>query len=404
LEVEMVRSRGARCAGSLVASVLIVAAARATGQESRSGQPAGAGRVEGAPGVRRRLAQCSPPVIVTQPADAAIERGGSVTLTVVATGHAPLAYQWFRGVAEDTTTPIGTNAASLTTPPLDATTSYWVRVANACGQASSQAAVVTVSAPSAEEITFYLGPGNTVPLVMVRIRVGAPFAMGAPAGERGSNDYERPQHEVAIARDYYLGRYEVTQAQWQAVMGSNPSRFFGVGADYPVYDISWLDIAGPHGFLVRLNQALGTNRFRLPTEAEWEHAARAGTTAEFPFPVPADWGTGCESLPAAEPFMWWCGNAGNTTHPVGGRLPNQWGLFDMHGNVWEWVEDFWHDSYEGAPPADGSAWLEPAGWPRVLRGGSWKSEARACRSAQRYSYYPDSWGHGINGFRLAMTP
>ena len=400
----MVRAPAACCAGALAAGVLILAALPATGREGRSGQPAEVGSLEGVPPVRRRLAQCSSPIIVTQPADQTIQRGGNATLTVVATGSAPLAYRWHRGVAGDASTPVGTDAPSLTTPALEATTSYWVRVANGCGRADSQTAVVTVSTPSAEEITVYLGPGNTVPLVRVRIRGGMSFAMGAPAGERGSNPYEMPQHEVTIARDYYLGKYEVTQAQWQAVMGSNPSRFFGVGPDFPVYDVSWLDIAGPNGFLERLNAALGTTSFRLPTEAEWEHAARAGTTTEFPFPAPAGWDVGCEDFAAADPHMWWCGNAAYTAHPVGEKLPNPWGLHDMNGNVWEWVHDYWHDDYTGSPPTDGSAWLVPPGWPRVLRGGSWKGEARSCRSAQRYSYYPDTWGHGILGFRLAMSP
>jgi formylglycine-generating enzyme required for sulfatase activity len=367
--------------------------------------PGAAGGGEGAQDVRRRLTQCRAPVIVTQPVDVTIPSGEAATLTVVATGLAPLAFQWYRGESGDASAPVGTDSPSFTTPPFGATASYWARVSNACGQASSRTALVTVSGLPAQEITLYLGPGDTVPLVLVRIPGGTPFTMGAPAGERGSSAAEMPQHQVTIARDFYLGKYEVTQAQWQAVMGWNPSLYFGVGPDYPVYDVSWSAIAGQGGFIDRLNQALGTTAFRLPTEAEWEYAARAGTTTSFPFPAPADWDTECGSFPAAEPHMWWCGNGGPGTHPVGERLPNPWGLFDMSGNVWEWVQDCWHDDYAGDPPTDGNEWETSAAacWARVMRGGSWQGLASRCRPAQRHKYYPDQWGHGVNGFRLAMS-
>jgi formylglycine-generating enzyme required for sulfatase activity len=379
-------------------------ASRWTVAESPGGEgPDAASDGDGAQGVRRRLTRCSTPVVVTQPASQTISNGQAAELAVVATGSAPLSYQWYLGESGDTSAPVGTDAPSFTTPALDATTSYWVRISNACGHVSSLAAVVVVAGEPAQEITVYLGAGDTVPLVLVRIRGGTPFMMGAPSGERGSSSYEMPQHQVTIAYDFYLGRYEVTQEQWQAVMGWNPSRFYGVGADYPVYDVSWQDVASAGGYIDRLNQAQGTATFRLPTEAEWEYAARAGTATEFPFPAPAGWDTGCGGLPAAEPYMWWCGNAAATAHPVGGKLANPWGLFDMNGGVWEWVQDHWHDDYTASPPTDGSAWLAPAGWARVIRGGSWHGSASTCRSAQRYSYYPDSWGHGILGFRLAMS-
>jgi len=244
-------------------------------------------------------------------------------------------------------------------------------------------------------------PGN-VALELVRIAGGTPFMMGAPAGERGSISWERPQHRVTIARDFYLGRYEVTQGQWKAVMGTNPAHAYGVGFTFPVYYVSWDDIAGPGGFIEKLNQALGTTTFRLPTEAEWEYAARAGTTAEFSFPAPAAWDTNCGSFPAAEPHMWWCGvEPLSGPMEIGQTLPNPWGLFDVHGNAWEWVQDWFHSGYTDAP-ADGGAWVVPPGSLRVVRGGSWNAPASYCRSAARLPLKPDHKCFNL-GFRLAKS-
>jgi formylglycine-generating enzyme required for sulfatase activity len=335
-----------------------------------------------------------------QPADQTVPTGATATLVVGGEGTPPLAYQWFRGEAGTTSAPLAAGGRVLTTEPLAAAESFWVQVSNACGQVASRTAVIAVSA---SERVFYLGPDNTVPLVLVRVAAGTSFTMGSPPQERGRNADEGPAHSVTVARDFFLGRYEVTQAQWQAVTGWNPSRFYGEGPEYPVYDVSWIDITRPDGFLERLNRDHGTEKFRLPSEAEWEFAARGGTTTEFSFPLPANWDTECGSVPAADAFMWWCGNSDRHAHPVGLRAPNPIGLYDMHGNVWEWVEDAWHRDYAGDPPTDGGAWLLPLTVTRVLRGGSWGSWAGACRSARRYSYFPNTWGHGVLGFRLAMS-
>jgi formylglycine-generating enzyme required for sulfatase activity len=335
-----------------------------------------------------------------------VESGESVKLVVVANSLAEPTYQWYRGSSGETSDLIvGATGASYTTPALTTSASYWVRVSNACGQANSLAAVVTV-APLGP-IIVYLGPGNTVPLVLMRIVGGVPFMMGAPAGERASHSYEQPQHLVTIAQDYYLGKFEVTQAQWQAVMGSNPATGYGVGPDYPVYYVSWSDIAAAGGFIEKLNQHLtttgeaGAGKFRLPTEAEWEYAARAGTTERFSHGDVLECSDYCESCATHAQYMWWCANSGAVTHQKGEKLANLWGLFDMHGNVWEWVQDWWHETYTGAP-TDGNAWVVPSGSNRVIRGGSWDVDTGDCRSARRADGNPDDRNLDI-GFRLARS-
>ena len=253
--------------------------------------------------------------------------------------------------------------------------------------------------PVAGELTVTL-PGG-VPLTLVRIRGGTPFTMGTAADEPGGSPYEMPRHRVVVARDFCLGRTEVTQAQWQAVMGSNPSLFQACGPDCPVERVSWNDIAGPGGFLERLDALVGAPLFRLPSEAEWELAARAGTTARFPWGDALECPDSCLPCPLHAPHMWWCGNAGSTTHPVAQEQASPWGFYDMHGGVWERVEDCWHDDYVGAP-VDGSAWTEPGCALRVYRGGGWFNAPGLCRSAQRNQGDPDGRASAI-GFRVARS-
>ena len=227
-------------------------------------------------------------------------------------------------------------------------------------------------------------PGD-VPLELVWVPAGS-FTMGRYADETGSNANESPQHQVTLANGYWMGKYEVTQAQWLSVMGSNPSYFTG-DLNRPVERVSWDNV---QSFIIALN-ALGQGTFRLPTESEWEYACRAGTSTRF------YWGDDA-SLSQIASYAWYTGNSSSTTHPVGQKLPNAWGLYDMSGNVLEWCEDWFHSDYTGAP-ADGSAWLSPAGSTRVIRGGGWSDYAAFCRSALRYNVDP-TVAYDYSGFRI----
>ena len=220
---------------------------------------------------------------------------------------------------------------------------------------------------------------------------GGCFQMGSPKSEDDRSDDEGPQHKVCLD-GFWMGKYEVTQAQWETIIKNNPSRF--KGADRPVERVSWNTA---QAFLKKLNAAVETHgraslQFRLPSEAEWEYAARAGTQTAYSFgDDPSQLGD----------YAWYSGNSGSETHPVGQKKPNTFGLYDMHGNVWEWVADTRHDNYDGAP-ADGSAWLDSGGSNRVLRGGSWGRAPRNVRSANRGDYVP-AYRLDVIGFRVART-
>ena len=180
------------------------------------------------------------------------------------------------------------------------------------------------------------------------------FKMGdesATFSERGL-----PIHTVTIEKAYYMGKYEVTQKQWREVMGSNPSYFKGY--ELPVEKVSWKDV---QEFVRRLNEMEDTDKYRLPSEAEWEYAARASTTTRYYFG---------DNESYMGDYAWYSGNSGHKTHPVGQKVPNSWGLYDMHGNVMEWVQDRWHSDYDGAP-TDGSSWESGSSSSRVMRGGSY---------------------------------
>ncbi|KAF5412531.1 MAG: Hercynine oxygenase [Candidatus Methanocomedens sp.] len=231
-----------------------------------------------------------------------------------------------------------------------------------------------------EEIETFI---NTIDMEFVLIQPGD-FDMGSPANETGRQDNEGPVHHVTISEAFYLSKYEVTQKQWHEVMGDNPSHF--KGDDLPVENVSWNDV---QEFIKKFNKKENTHKYRLPSEAEWEYAARAGTTTRYSFG---------DKYSKLEEYAWYIKNSGDKTHPVGKKGANPWGLYDVHGNIWEWVQDEWHGKYDGAP-ADGSAWEDGVDVIRVILGGSWFSGARACRSANRNCSAPGDRYHYL-GFRL----
>lgn len=217
---------------------------------------------------------------------------------------------------------------------------------------------------------------------MVELPQGS-FSMGSNDGEAD----EKPVHNVTIAKPFAIAKTEVTQEQWRAVMGNNPSYFETCPDTCPVEQVSWEDT---QIYIKKLNEKTGKH-YRLPSEAEWEYACRAGNQQEY---------CGNDN---ADSVAWNNINSGNiflkSPHPVATKKANAFGLFDMSGNVWEWVEDSYHDSYEGAP-ADGSAWNN--GGMRVLRGGSWGYDTKFARAAAR-SKFSENYRYFSYGFRLAQT-
>ena len=228
---------------------------------------------------------------------------------------------------------------------------------------------------------------------MVKVE-GGTFTMGATS-EQGNDAYnnEKPTHNVTLS-DFYIGKYEVTQAQWQAVMGKSVSQIasennwntYGVGDNYPMYDISYNDC---QEFIRKLNQLTGLN-FRLPTEAEWEYAARGGKKSRgYKYAGGNDIGS----------VAWYNDNSGSKTHPVGTRQANELGPYDMSGNVLEWCQD-WYGAYSSSSQTNPTG--SYSGSNRVLLGGSWFSVARDCRVSYRNYYAPDNRDDFL-GLRLALS-
>jgi formylglycine-generating enzyme required for sulfatase activity len=228
------------------------------------------------------------------------------------------------------------------------------------------------SAPVYVTEIFEIADDVTVPMVLVQ---PGTFTMGSPNGEED----DQPLHRVTISVPFYLGKFEVTQRQWVAVMGSNPSRF--QGDDLPVEQVTWADA---QEFIKRLNAQTGGG-WRLPTEAEWEYACRTGSDGDYAGQLDA--------------VAWYAENSRGRTHPVGTKIPNAGGLFDMHGNVLEWCQD-WHAAYT----ADDK--LDPVrmsgGVCKIVRGGSWNDDAEACRSGYRFWLTPDN-ANALIGLRLARN-
>jgi len=224
---------------------------------------------------------------------------------------------------------------------------------------------------------------NSLGMEMIHVAAGK-FRMGAEDGTRSAFPEEHPAHAVTV-RPFYISRHEVTQAQWQALIGSNPSRFRDPLR--PVEHVSWLDAMA---FIRELNRREGAH-YRLPTEAEWEYAARAGVADGRLF-----------SKDELTRVAWFAGNAGSSTHHVGKKAANALGLYDMLGNVWEWVQDCWHENYQGAP-SDDREWQQVQCGRRVLRGGAWDSEAPYTQPTVRGSAAPELGDIDV-GFRLVRTP
>jgi formylglycine-generating enzyme required for sulfatase activity/DNA-binding beta-propeller fold protein YncE len=227
---------------------------------------------------------------------------------------------------------------------------------------------------------------NSIGMEFVLIPAGE-FDMGSPLSEKYRGFHEGPVHHVKIAYDFYMGKYEVTQKQWREIMGNSPSFF--KGDDLPVEQVSWYDV---QEFIKKLNEKEGTDKYRLPSEAEWEYAARAGTTTIYSFG---------DNVSELGDYAWYRRNSNGTTHPVGQKNPNPWGLYDMHGNVWEWMQDSWHATYDGAP-TDGSAWESNDAPLKVRRSGVWRQDAGEIRSAMRLDDAPYGRFPGL-GFRLVRN-
>jgi formylglycine-generating enzyme required for sulfatase activity len=253
---------------------------------------------------------------------------------------------------------------------------------------------------------------NAFGMEFVPVPAGS-FTMGRSSDREDGGSDELPAHHVTISAPFYMQTTEVTQGQWMAVMGANPSQF--KGSNNPVEQVSWDDITV---FLKTLNDREGCKGcYRLPTEAEWEYAYRAGTTdtyywggdagalgqyaryGDFGDDTPLGRDSGISSRQHGRHM-----DSGDKTHPVGQLKPNAWGLYDMAGNVWEWVQDCYHQTYAGAP-TDGAAWTgvcETSSYGpvyRVLRGGSWDFCPYSCRAADRNSNVPEH-RHNLIGFRV----
>ena len=226
--------------------------------------------------------------------------------------------------------------------------------------------------------------GNGVKLEMVAIKGGS-FQMGSPSSERVKNDDECPVHTVELD-GFWIGKYEVTQEQWQAVMGNNPSYF--KGDNLPVEEVSGDDAME---FCKKLSEKTGKT-YTLPSEAQWEYACRAGSKTRFCF---GDYGDDLGE------YAWYWDNSNKQTNPVGQKKPNDWGLYDMHGNVWEWCLDWYDDNYYSKSPSKNPVNLQTSSY-RVMRGGSWPGMQGSCRSAHRYRYNPVPRDYDV-GFRVERT-
>ena len=249
--------------------------------------------------------------------------------------------------------------------------------------AVAQQPVVQTPIANSDNITIPVKDGISID--MVRVEAGT-FTMGATAEMEDPEDDEKPTHQVTLTNDYYIGKYEVTQALWKAVMGNNPSNF--KGDNLPVEKVSWDDC---QEFISKLNRITGKT-LRLPTEAEWEYAARGGNNSRgYQY-------SGSNNL---SDVAWFRGNSGGKPHAVGTKQPNELGIYDMSGNVDEWCQDwYWYGAYSSSSQVNPTG--ANSGSYRVCRGGSWGCIARICRSSYRYCGTPVS-RYTFLGLRLVLS-
>jgi len=305
-----------------------------------------------------------------------------------------LMYRWLQTEGPDLTLSEGTSATLTFISPEPGRYVFLLTVNDGTMNSDADTVVVTVVQPSfePETITVDLPGGATMEFVWIE---PGTFMMGSPASEEGREEDEGPQHEVTISQGFYLGKYEITQGQWEAVMDTTPwsgQDYVQEDANNPAVYISWFDV---HSFIHVLNEAAGDSLYRLPTEVEWEYACRAGTTTRWSF------GNDENRL---RDYAWYMDNARaigeDYAHSAGTKLPNPWGLYDMHGNVYEWIQD-WYGSY-----LTGSQ-IDPTGPAfdshRILRGGRFLTHARHARSANRHNLSPVYQGIGIGARLLRMA-
>lgn len=276
------------------------------------------------------------------------------------------------------------------------------------GGLTFEPASLQISISGSDVTTEVVTASEPIPLTFVTIP-GGTFQMGDIQNYNQSSD-EKPVHDVSLS-SFQMSIYEVTQGQYQSVMGSNPSKNRGVGNNFPVYNINWYDavrfcnaLSEQEGYEPCYNEStwacdFDKNGFRLPTEAEWEYACRAGT--ETMFYTGNNLNSDTTTSTDLDKAGWYKGNSDPMTHSVGLKVPNAWGLYDMHGNVTEWCNDWYYESsYSSSPSSNPTG---PSSGPyRVGRGGGWQELAHQCRSASRYRLAPT--GGDFNGFRVVRRP